>query len=231
MDYLCAVITADVINSKKSNKDILKFLESKNIYYNEDKVLNIFLTEQAQKITMSLQSKNLISTDVSISRGDEIQVFCSDIINIIEAIRQLRYYFRPLKIRIGVGIGGINTEKSDNSWNMDGEAFFKAREALDKVKIQDKKRMTYICSPNEQFDIISNSIYMLMDSIINEWSDSKWESVNAYEVYENYEKAGNSIGKSRQSISNNCKTAHFEKIKQAEEDLKRIIDLYFKNKE
>lgn len=231
MDYLCAVITADVINSKKSNKDILKFLESKNIYYNEDKVLNIFLTEQAQKITMSLQSKNLISTDVSISRGDEIQVFCSDIINIIEVIRQLRYYFRPLKIRIGVGIGGINTEKSDNSWNMDGEAFFKAREALDKVKIQDKKRMTYICSPNEQFDIISNSIYMLMDSLINEWSDSKWESVNAYEVYENYEKAGNSIGKSRQSISNNCKTAHFEKIKQAEEDLKRIIDLYFKNKE
>ncbi len=231
MDYLCAVITADVINSKNSNKDILKFLESKNIYYNEDKVLNIFLTEQAQKITMSLQSKNLISTDVSISRGDEIQVFCSDIINIIEVIRQLRYYFRPLKIRIGVGIGGINTEKSDNSWNMDGEAFFKAREALDKVKIQDKKRMTYICSPNEQFDIISNSIYMLMDSIINEWSDSKWESVNAYEVYENYEKAGNSIGKSRQSISNNCKTAHFEKIKQAEEDLKRIIDLYFKNKE
>lgn len=231
MDYLCAVITADVINSKNSNKDILKFLESKNIYYNEDEVLNIFLTEQAQKITMSLQSKNLISTDVSISRGDEIQVFCSDIINIIEVIRQLRYYFRPLKIRIGVGIGGINTEKSDNSWNMDGEAFFKAREALDKVKIQDKKRMTYICSPNEQFDIISNSIYMLMDSIINEWSDSKWESVNAYEVYENYEKAGNSIGKSRQSISNNCKTAHFEKIKQAEEDLKRIIDLYFKNKE
>ncbi|MCC3864028.1 SatD family protein [Terrisporobacter petrolearius] len=231
MDYLCAVITADVINSKNSNKDILKFLESKNIYYNEDKVLNIFLTEQAQKITMSLQSENLISTDVSISRGDEIQVFCSDIINIIEVIRQLRYYFRPLKIRIGVGIGGINTEKSDNSWNMDGEAFFKAREALDKVKIQDKKRMTYICSPNEQFDIISNSIYMLMDSIINEWSDSKWESVNAYEVYENYEKAGNSIGKSRQSISNNCKTAHFEKIKQAEEDLKRVIDLYFKNKE
>jgi len=231
MDYLCAVITADVINSKNSNKDILKFLELKNIYYNEDEVLNILLTEQAQKITMSLQSKNLISTDVSISRGDEIQVFCSDIINIIEVIRQLRYYFRPLKIRIGVGIGGINTEKSDNSWNMDGEAFFKAREALDKVKIQDKKRMTYICSPNEQFDIISNSIYMLMDSIINEWSDSKWESVNAYEVYENYEKAGNSIGKSRQSISNNCKTAHFEKIKQAEEDLKRIIDLYFKNKE
>lgn len=231
MDYLCAVITADVINSKNSNKDILKFLESKNIYYNEDEVLNIFLTEQAQKITISLQSKNLISTDVSISRGDEIQVFCSDLINIIEVIRQLRYYFRPLKIRIGVGIGGINTEKSDNSWNMDGEAFFKAREALDKVKIQDKKRMTYICSPNEQFDIISNSIYMLMDSIINEWSDSKWESVNAYEVYENYEKAGNSIGKSRQSISNNCKTAHFEKIKQAEEDLKRIIDLYFKNKE
>ncbi|WP_343337564.1 hypothetical protein TPELB_25300 [Terrisporobacter petrolearius] len=231
MDYLCAVITADVINSKNSNKDILKFLELKNIYYNEDEVLNIFLTEQAQKITISLQSKNLISTDVSISRGDEIQVFCSDIINIIEVIRQLRYYFRPLKIRIGVGIGGINTEKSDNSWNMDGEAFFKAREALDKVKIQDKKRMTYICSPNEQFDIISNSIYMLMDSIINEWSDSKWESVNAYEVYENYEKAGNSIGKSRQSISNNCKTAHFEKIKQAEEDLKRIIDLYFKNKE
>ncbi|HBI93988.1 MAG TPA: hypothetical protein DDY58_17055 [Terrisporobacter glycolicus] len=231
MDYLCAVITADVINSKNSNKDILKFLELKNIYYNEDEVLNIFLTEQAQKITISLQSKNLISTDVSISRGDEIQVFCSDLINIIEVIRQLRYYFRPLKIRIGVGIGGINTEKSDNSWNMDGEAFFKAREALDKVKIQDKKRMTYICSPNEQFDIISNSIYMLMDSIINEWSDSKWESVNAYEVYENYEKAGNSIGKSRQSISNNCKTAHFEKIKQAEEDLKRIIDLYFKNKE
>ncbi|WP_419727116.1 SatD family protein [Terrisporobacter petrolearius] len=231
MDYLCAVITADVINSKNSNKDILKFLESKNIYYNEDKVLNIFLTEQSQKITMSLQSKNLISTDVSISRGDEIQVFCSDIINIIEVIRQLRYYFRPLKIRIGVGIGGINTEKSDNSWNMDGEAFFKAREALDKVKIQDKKRMTYICSPNEQFDIISNSIYMLIDSLINEWSDSKWESVNAYEVYENYEKAGISIGKSRQSISNNCKTAHFEKIKQAEEDLKRIIDLYFKNKE
>lgn len=153
------------------------------IINDEDKVLNIFLTEQAQKITMNLQSKNIISTNVSIWRGDEIQVFCSHIINIIEVVRQLRYYFRPLKIRIGVGIGGIYTEKSDNSWNMNGEAFFKAREALDKVKIQNKKRMTYICSPNEQFNIIGNSLYMLMDTIIDEWSDSKWESINAYEVF------------------------------------------------
>lgn len=231
MDYLCGVITADVINSKNSSKDILKFLESRNIYYNEADILNIFLTEQAQKITMNLQNKNIISTNVSISRGDEIQVFCSDIINIIEVIRQLRYYFKPLKIRIGVGIGGIYTEISDNSWDMDGQAFFKAREALDKVKIQDRKRMTYFCSSNEEFDLIANSIYMLIDGIISEWSDTKWDSINAYEIYRSYEKAGNALGKSRQSISNNCKSAHFQKIKQAEKDLKKIIQIYFNNKE
>lgn len=231
MDNLCSVITADVINSKKSNEDILKYWESKNIYYNEDDTLNRFLAEQAQKMTMNLQSKNIISTDVSISRGDEIQVFCSNITNIVEVTRKMRDYFRPLNIRIGIGIGGIDTDINENSWYMNGEVFFNAREALDEVKIQDKKRMTYICSPNKQFDFIANSIYMLMDSIISEWSDAKWESIKAYEMYESFEKAGNQIGKSRQAISNNCKTAHYEKIKQAEQDLKEIIELYLVNKE
>lgn len=226
MDNIFAVITIDIINSKKSNKEIQEFLNYNNIYTEEKDLINVFLEFKAQECTLILESEGLIRTNVCSSRGDEIQVLCSNIKNITEVIRKLRYYFRPLNLRVGIGIGEISTEISLNSWDMNGVAFFRAREALDIVKKEEKMRMTYIISPNQELDFIINSMYMLMDSIISEWTMSKWESISAYEKYNNYEQAGKYLEKSRQAISNSCKSAHFEKIKQSEENIKTLIENY-----
>ncbi len=226
MDNIFAVITIDVIDSKKSDKDIKKFFIDKNIYVEEKDLVNVFLEFKAQECSLILESEGLIRTKVCSSRGDEIQVLCSNIKNITDVTRKLRYHFRPLNLRVGIGIGEISTEISQNSWNMNGVAFFRAREALDIVKKEEKMRMTYIISHDKELDFIINSMYMLMDSIIGEWTISKWESVYAYEKYHNYEQAGKYLEKSRQAISNSCKSAHLEKIKQGEEDIKRLIENY-----
>ena len=226
MDNVFAVITIDVIDSKKSNKEIKDFLIENNIHTDEKDLISVFLEYKSQECSFVLESEELIRTKVCSSRGDEIQVLCSNIKNIPEVTRKLRYYFRPLNLRVGIGIGEISTEINQNSWDMNGEAFFRAREALDQVKKEDKMRMTYIISPDKKLDFIANSMYMLMDSIIGEWTISKWESVHAYERYNNYEQAGNYLNKTRQAVSNSCKIAHFEKIKQCEKDIKALIENY-----
>lgn len=226
MENIFAVITIDVIDSKKSNKEIRKFLIEKDIECEEENILNIFLETQAQESSLILDNEGLILTKVCASRGDEIQVVCSNINNICYVTRKLRYYFRPLKLRVGIGIGEISTEINENSWDMNGEAFFRAREALDTVKKEEKLRRTYIVSPDDHLDFIINSIYMLMDSIISEWSIPKWEAIHAYEKYNNYEKAGEYLKKTRQAVSNSCKSAHFDKIKQSEKDIKRLIEYH-----
>lgn len=226
MDNIFAVITINVIDFKKNNKEIKSFLIDKNISTDTKDLINEFLQFKAQECSYILKREGLIRTDVCSSRGDEIQVLCSNIENITEVIRKLRYYFRQLNLRVGIGIGEISTEISQNSWDMNGVAFFRAREALDIVNKEDKMRMTYIISPNEELDFIINSMYMLMDSIIGEWTISKWEAVHAYEKYNNYELAGNHLDKTRQAISNSCKNAYFEKIKRSEYDIKKLIENY-----
>lgn len=210
------VITSDVIESKK-----IKNL--KNILIYKLHKINKLFYEQ-------------LLTPFTISRGDEIQAICNDIYNLPKIIRYLRYACLPIKLRIGIGIGSIeNNPTTSNSWDMNGEAFFNARLAIE--SLSDKN---YPCTHINTFykksdlkgkdtnitEISINTIFNLIDTIMNKWTLRQWEAVQYYSEQNTYEKAAQLIDVSWQSIQKRLKSADWLVFENSESNLSYILKEY-----
>lgn len=200
-----AVITADIIDSSMNPN---------------------FEQRLKQKLQM-LNSPGLL-TPFTLYRGDEIQAVCQQLQTLPNIIRQLRYYSLPLKLRIGVGIGEIETKGSttNNSWEMNGDAFFKARNALDKIK-KDKKPKTKFATESEIFDLTGNIIYELVDNLVDNWTDAQWEAISILEKQGTYQRTANILNVSRQSVQKRCYAANWELVKNSESALVQLLEYYF----
>ncbi|NMB47108.1 MAG: hypothetical protein GX998_11960 [Firmicutes bacterium] len=67
-------------------------------------------------------------TGFAMSRGDEIQGVLSGWLTAPEVLRLLRYICRPLQLRVGIGLGIHAGRLAENPWDLNGPAFFRARE-------------------------------------------------------------------------------------------------------
>jgi len=198
------VITADIINSRRHQN---------------------FENNLSKKIT-ALEDEAIISK-FTLSRGDEIQGVLNDWANTPEIVRKLRYYCQPLQLRVGIGIGNIEENKIDkNSWKMNGEPFFLAREAVDEIK-KIKKSSTILKSGNNEIDKIINCIWLLIDVLERKWSEKQWKAIHLYEEKGTFEEAANIYGTTWQNVQKLCNTANYEEIHKAEKMLKNLIEKVF----
>jgi hypothetical protein len=203
-----AVITADIIDSQKQPKQVA-LLKAK---------------------LESFDSAGLL-TGFAFSRGDEIQAVCRELELLPVIIRKLRYRCIPLKLRIAVGIGLIESAGKlyTSSWDMNGEAFFKARAALNRLAAVNRKFPgTFIASPDPGFDLAANTIYSLYDTIINHWTEKQWMTVHGYEANLTLVKTAAVFNVTWQNIQKICKAAEWDRIQAAETNLAMILAGNFK---
>lgn len=202
-----AVITADIIDSRRQEVGLT------------------LLRSQLKQI----RSRALL-TDFNVSRGDELQAVCRDLAELPVLIRHLRYRCLPMKLRVGVGIGVIDPETLmfENSWEMNGEAFFMARKALNQIEIgQNKTPATLFVSAQRDFDRTVNAIYRLYDLVLNKWTAKQWETVHAYESNVTLMKTAAMFNVSWQNIQKICKAANWETVSQTETDLAYLLKKQF----
>lgn len=156
------VFTCDVINSK-SIKNLESLLTDKLIE------ANCLLTDS-------------LITNINTSRGDEIQ-FVLKLDNLFfENIMKFRSILYPIKVRIAASISNSDklTFNSKNSWDLNGEPFFLARDILDTNLKKEKDSCIFFKSVFSKYDYIFNSFYTLNDIIIKKWRLSQWELVKNY---------------------------------------------------
>ena len=223
-----------------------------NFFTNNDKYLydvikgNIemsvreYLDVRLKNLNFEIQRSKLnVLTIASIRVGDELQIVCKNLNEIPVLLRMIRYYCLPLKLRIGIGIGTINyfgkisefnnSPQFYDSWDMNGEAFYRARLALDSLG-KEKISSTNAESENIYNDLIINTIYSLINSHVRHWSLSQWISIQAYEQYETYEHAAKELHMSGPGVFKNCSAANWQVVKEAEKNLgdilKKMYNLY-----
>jgi hypothetical protein len=212
------VITGDIINSRKSQFNKEK-LESKIEHFND--VL-----------------KSDIISKFSVLKGDEVQGVIKYNKNIFFVIRRLTCCFKPYDIRFGVGIGEIDEIKSGfSSWELNGEAFYLARDAINEIKNKKKKDIEYrvvFKTENDELDQKINLFYSYVNEIIVKWKNDTLEILTNLEKGSNHEEIARLLqcypenkGKKLESIRSNVtykiKRAGWYKVKMTEEILSNML--------
>jgi len=210
------VLTADIIDSKKNE------------------ITQQTLNDMMSKLNEYQYETNSIIIPFSSSRGDEFQTLTYVSPELPAIIRNIRYIFHPIKIRIGIGIGTIENEHALNdiespydSWNMSGEAFFNARHALEQLKNSKSSRVLFHSS-KPQLDQTFNLIYKLIDVIVSDWSDKQWEAIQLYDKVKSYESGGKKLGISKSSFYQRCAAAKWDTINEVETELNYMLIRGFK---
>ena len=205
------VITADIIDSQK-HKITPKILEGKMEELNE-----------------SIKEMRSVLLPFSSSRGDEFQGVTLIGPEIFEMIRNIRYTFLPVKVRIGLGIGFIEEanllyqkNSPSDSWDMSGRAFLNARHALDRLK-DTKKSRVLLHSLHSEGNQTFNLVYRLIDTIVEEWSDKQWEAIQQYNQLQSYEAGAKAIGISKSSFYQRCISAKWDVIRESENELAHLL--------
>lgn len=205
-DAMNAVITMDVIGSK----ELFSRGYSKDEFY-----------RSAGRASEVMAGRLL--TRFTISRGDEIQGVILNPEDIPEVVRNLRYFFLPAKLRIGIGIGTVDEPVVyGNSWEMDGQAFHRAREALDAVK-DIRVPCTRVVSGYPDTDSTADVIFLLIDAIKSKWTLPQWEAVYAYESCGTYRAAGEMLGVAAQNVAKRCKAAMWNSVKEGEKHMASLF--------
>ncbi|TCL64199.1 SatD family protein [Hydrogenispora ethanolica] len=195
-----AVLTADIIDSKRASR------------------IDLQLKPQLSRINYPF-----LVTPFSMYRGDEIQAVCSDTTQLPRLIRELRYFCRPFRIRLGIGIGGVEgSEFTLNSWEMNGEAFFMARNALDYLS-KEKFAGTRFKTNEPLLDLALNTVYRLVDAIVENWTDAQWEAIHSYQQFGTYIRTAEALGIARQNVQKRCYAAKWNEIRQAEENVSKLL--------
>ena len=121
-------------------------------------------------------------TPFTFPRGDEIQAVLAGVLSSPALLRKLRYHCLPLQLRIGIGFGRITSGLGAvSSWEMNGPAFHRARQALDELK-QHRHWRTRLISGDLGLDQMVNTLLNLYDVIQSRWTYPQWEGVMVYEA-------------------------------------------------
>ena len=196
------VLSADVVSSKS---------HLKSIQYREELISKLELFHEA--------NSKVLGTRLRLSRGDEIQGIVTDITQFAMVLRRLRYFIRPLQIRVGFGVGEIITPvDTDDPWQMDGPAFHRARQSLTEAKSL-KWTSTYFLSGDNLFDRRINLVLMMIDTIQERWTEAQWEAVYTYEQLKTLKSAGEQLKISYQNVNKRCMAAKWAVVREAEAEI------------
>ena len=163
-------------------------------------------------------------TPFTVSRGDEIQALCRGSLEAPEIVRLLRYHCRPLSLRLGIGIGRGPAEGAASSWELSGEAFFRAREALERTGKRGNLLTGVVCG-DERLEAIAEALFGLLDAVWSRWTGGQWEAVMAYERHGTYEAAGRALGIAFQNAAKRCHSARWPAVRAAEAAARRLGEL------
>ena len=161
-------IIGDIKESKKINnryeiqKKLIQVLEEINLKYDID-----------------------ISSKFIITLGDEFQGLLCNGANTLRIISEIERKMYPIKIRFGVGVGTITTEvNKEMSLGADGPGYYKARNAIEYLKDNEKRNQTNtadirfeVDSENQSTTIMINTILSLLTAIKDLWSDRQREII------------------------------------------------------
>ena len=207
-----AVITADVVNSRKIDQFQLK------------------RDQKLAEVSKSHRNQGFILSPYAVTAWDEFQVILAKPEHVPQAIFDLRRTFYPMQLWIAVGLGEvIEAHKTPVNLYAGGQAFERARVAADHLKASAPKSpaFTRFETGNQLFDTIANAMYHLQDSLIENTTPKQWAAINAQTSFGRQDKTAAKLGVDVSTVSRTLKRAYYWQMLETIDAMERVIRQYF----
>lgn len=182
-----------------------------------------------------------VAADHAVTAGDEFQNIVTAVAHVPRLVFDLRRRFQPLELRVAIGLGGIDTRPAAGepvNVGGTGEAFVRAREAMDYLRGQPFEAgrsaagsrpgrkyplFTAMRSGQPRRDATVNTIYRLLDSLLQRTTARQWQTIAAYEQYERLDRAADALGIDESTASRNLSRASYWQVLDAIAALEEIL--------
>jgi len=168
--------------------------------------------------------KKGIRTPLQFTGGDEFQGVFETAVPVFDVINQIREVMSPVSVRFGIGIGEITTPLADQPQAMDGPAFHRARDALERA--QEFVGQVCVSSGKPEQDEEVNAWFDALSSIRSRWSSRALQVIHLYEDFQKLEPIAKKLKISVQAVSKHLRVTGYKAYKRGESALKRLLAAY-----
>lgn len=182
-------------------------------------------------LTRAHGERGAILTRYTITTWDEFQTIVADPRHLPEVVWELRREFQPWRLKIGIGIGLLETlprpSQAVNEVAM-GEPFVRAREAMKEIGATKQKYrvLTRQRGTVPVLDQAVNLIYDLLDTLLLSTTQRQWETIQFYEATGRLEATARRLGIDESTVSRNLQRGSYWQTVEARERLTDLLRLY-----
>lgn len=183
-------------------------------------------------ININKEYKSTIASNFTLTIGDEFQALLKVDGKLMQLLDSL-YIQIPADFRLGLGYGEITT-KIDPSLSIgaDGEAFWKARDAIKYVYTNNYNGRSNILfkSHNEGLDSTINSLFTLTESLKFQWTDLQKETFakmleeGIYSESFNQQEFASKLGISESSLSKRLTASNIKIYLRGRQEITKILE-------
>lgn len=169
-----------------------------------------------------------ILSEYAVTAWDEFEAILTRPTNLPSVILDLRRYFHPFELWIGVGIGDVSEPyKKPVNVFAGGEAFERAREALNRLKSKRSKTggLTSLLTGNEMLDLIANTIYDLQDTLLQSISTRQWQTINIYMETNRQDLTAKKLKLNESTVSRNLRRGFWWQMQETRQTMEQLIDM------
>lgn len=174
-----------------------------------------------------------IYSKFTITLGDEFQGLLCCGANCMKILSEIERKLHPIKVRIGVGIGGITTEiNREISIGADGPGYYKARTAVEYLKKEEKRKQTNPADIRIEIDgdykslsIMLNTILSLMTAIKESWTDRQREIIwDMMEHQDSQLDVAKRLGITQSSVQKGLSNGKYYAYKDAFDTIEKLLE-------
>jgi len=167
-----------------------------------------------------LKGPDLVSRLV-ITAGDEFQGLLARPARAYDLLVRAEGALPGVRLRLGVGLGVVDTAINDMAIGMDGPAFHRAREALTRCKAENLSWA--VVSGCQDWDRFVTSYVCLAEWLRRSWTPRQREMIDALEYLGTQALAAESLGVSEAAVSQALKAAGWQPYRLAREHLRAYL--------
>ena len=183
--------------------------------------------QKLRRISKLHIERKWILSEYAVTACDELEGILTVPTNFPSVILDLRRYFHPFELWIGVGMGNV-TEPYKKPVNVfaGGESFERAREALNRLKSKRGKTgaLTSFMTGSEMLDLIANTVYDLHDTLLQSISTKQWQTINVHMETNRQDLTAKKLKLNESTVSRNLRRGFWWQIQETRQTMEQLIE-------